>query len=274
MKQETFEVNTILPETTLSENPAKLTTDEIAIRGYDLVKQNPTVSKEFIGPNDASDCDRGLLTSQSRNLAMIAVMNAPLLDQYKKKAITDVKVSMASGTLRLGKEFYESKAFTADQQAEQFVMSNMMNAYKPYDAVSIAIITENEAIRTAQHGEAGEIARLTKQLQEKTVQLEKQGRRILIVRSKLVERGASDEFMREFDYDTKLMSEPDVEAYEVAKKLTPLREAAPLVNTEEVRILHSFKDIVATLTKESLRLVGINPPFSTAATSVKQHETI
>lgn len=221
----------------------------------------------FIGPHDATNEARGLLESQAQDLAKIAVMNFPLYDDYRTKVVALAKEAMAKGMLRLNSE---SKTMNADEQVEQFISTTIMAAYETHDEVVATLKMEKEQMRL---GSSGPDKELQEELNATRELVAKQAKRILSIRSMLVERGASEEFMRDFDYTTKLMSRPEHEAYEHEKELTPEAEFAPLMNTEEVRIHRTFRDILATtFSRESLQRVGILAPHSGEVTIIRQEE--
>ncbi|MBC7459151.1 hypothetical protein H7200_00335 [Candidatus Saccharibacteria bacterium] len=259
MLQQSPEVNNNFRGDAVLENPVELfdnaagpTTSDVIILGEDLHQMNQY--EHFYGPRDATNESRGLRESQSRNLAEIAVMDMASYDGQRARIIKLVKEDVSLGRLRLGAEF---PTLNVDEQVEAFVSTHTRQHLSPKETVEARIQAEKEQQRLGALGPE-------KELQEEVHQLRKliakQGNRVLTVRGMLVDRGASEEFMREFDYTTKLMTVPELEAYEHEKKLTPDTDSAPLYTFEELKGFQKFIGAIATITTfgglRNIRLVG------------------
>ncbi|HEY8886127.1 MAG TPA: hypothetical protein VIM31_01355 [Candidatus Microsaccharimonas sp.] len=255
----------------MEQNPSVPTTSKVIILGEDMIDHLPpfaTFDPDFIGPRNATNEARPLLETQSRNLAQVAVMNFPAYNHQFVRVVEAAKLSVSEGRLQLNAEF---RNMHPDQQIEQFVTTAMMSAYKPRDEVVAELKTEKEKLRL---GLGGPDKELQLELNSTRDLMAKQANRILSVRSKLVERGASEEFMREFDYTTKLMTKPEQEAYEHEKELTPEAEVAPLVDTGAIHLLDMFRNVLGpSFGRKALRSIGIHSPKSGEVTVVKQKES-
>lgn len=247
------------------------TTSDIIQLSEDILRHQTPITQfaQELGPKDATNEDRGLLEHQLKDLAKIAVINFPLYDKYRAQAVTFVTKSVNSGNLRLGADF---RNMNADEQIQQFVSKNVSEAYEPPEAVIVELTARKEELRL---GSSGLERLLQAQLNEKKETIRKQGVSILAVRHMLKKRGATDDFLRDYDYEMKLMSKPEREAYEREKELTPDAEAALLVNTGEVKTHGSFLDILRrNFAKESLRRVGILAPRSAEVRVIAQSEKV
>ena len=271
------EVNNNFREDTLPENSGKPepTTTDVVVLGEDLLDPNrpkmhlPYFLQEgFIGPVDATNEARGLIEKQIQGLAMVAVMNFPAYDAERFKITNAVRSSVDEGKLRLGDEF---KTATVDQQIETFIHYTMTNGLRPQNEVAAEIAASNESVRTSSKQAKSEF---DLKLEEKDRIIAEQAQRILAVRNMLVNGGASEEFMREFYYTTKLMTKPDQEEYELEKALEPNTAPVPVVNTEQITLLTKFKDVISTLSREGIKFAGIHPPHSTPATMSDQEQKV
>ena len=233
-----------------------------------IVRENkPEQTSTFIGPMDASNEAWHLHEQQSRNLAMVAVMNIGAYGQEYRKVFNSVHNSVNGGILRFGKNYPN---MTVDQQIDSFISHTMSSEYKSHDEVAVNLKSEKENLRVGTFGPDQEL-----QLELNTMRdlVKKQATRILAVREKLVLRGASDDFMREFDYTTKLMTKPDQEAYELEKELTPEAEGAPLIDTNEITLFDKFKYVLsASFGRKALRSIGILSPKSGEVTVIRQDQ--
>lgn len=276
------------PGVTLLESTTGPTTSEVIILGEDLVREHashptpvdihdaafigpqfPTVhDSDFVGPHDATDYSRGFLLSRAKNLAEVAVMNFGAYEGQRERLMVTTRESVAAGTLRLNSEF---KEMTADQQVTAFVVNAVNATLTPREDILSLIESERVQRNLGSRGPERVLQTEVNSLKEV---VRKQSGRILKVRTLLVERGATEAFMKEFDYTTKLMTRPEIDAYEVDMQLDPDHEA-PLVNTGEIKIMQKFKNILgaAKFSKESLRRVGIRAPQSAEVIVITQQDT-
>jgi len=225
---------------------------------------------DFIGPHDATNEARPLLEIQARNLAQVAVMNFPAYNHELLKVMAATKSSVSAGLLRLGADF---KADTVDKQVEMFVTATTMNVYQPHDEVAAELKADKERLRASMDGPD---RALQLELNATRELVGAQAKRILAVRNMLIDRDASVEFLRDFDYTTKLMSQPDIEAYEQERSLTSEVEISPLVTTGEVRTYDKFMEVLAeTFSIDALRRrVSIRAPQSAKVAVVVQPQGI
>jgi hypothetical protein len=233
-----------------------------------VIRENkPEQTSTFIGPMDASNEAWHLHEQQSRNLAMVAVMNIGAYGQEYRKVFNSVQNSVSEGILRFGKKYPN---MTIDEQTDRFISQTMVSEYKSHDEVAANLKSENENLRV---GTVGPDKELQLELNTARDLVKKQAIRILAVREKLVLRGASEEFMREFDYTTKLMTKPDQEAYEHEMELTSEAEIATLTNTGEIKLFDKFKYVLsASFGRKALRSIGILSPKSGEVTVIRQDE--
>jgi hypothetical protein len=276
MTQVSPEVKNNFREDTLPENMPDVTTTDVIILGEDrredvfngeaaFVHVPSSYDPDLIGPRDASDDSRRFLMRRAEDLAQIAVLNFGAYEGERARLVETTRQDVSEGHLRLNGEY---KKMTADQQIEHFVMDAVNGSLKPRDE----IVSDLAAERVAQD--------LGSRDAEQALQLEvdtlkelvlKQSGRILKVREMLVERGATEEFMREFDYTTKIMTKPDAEAYELEMKLDPDHETPPLVDTGAIRLFDKFMSVLSpSFGRKALRSIGILPPKSGEVQVVKQ----
>jgi len=257
------EVNESFWDDTLLKNTPDTLTNEIIILGEDSYPLPTIHDPEFIGPHDATDLRRNFLETKARDLAKIAVTNFPVYEKYRAQAIAEVKDAISDGEIRLGAAFGR----VAAEQAEQFVVTTMAQAYEPQEAVVNKLTAHTEQ---ALQKITTPTVKLENDLIAAKEQIDLQGKRILQIRADLVDRGASEDFMRHYDYRMRLMTKPNQEAYELEMKLTPEADDAPLVNTGEVAIYDAFKELVKQISKKGLDLVGIHAPESAAQQIVQR----
>ncbi|MBC7565161.1 hypothetical protein H7100_02970 [Candidatus Saccharibacteria bacterium] len=276
----------LLPERNFSscedavlKNTTGPTTSEVIILGEDTLYCEDNVSyilpeynPDFIGPRNATNEASPLLENRARMLAQIAVINLSAYGREYHKVILATKASIEEGVLNLNTDF---KNMSVDEQVESFVSGSVISNMRSHDEVAAGLKLEKERLRVSQNGP------------DKELQLELNATRDLVreqviktlavtleVRKKLVERGASDEFMREFDHTTKLMTQPDREVYELEKKLTPEAEAAPLVDTGEIKLFKMFKHVLSpSFGRRALQSIGILSPKSGPVTVVPVETT-
>lgn len=269
MNPSAFEATAVPLTTTFSEHGlTDPTTSDVIILGEDRLSgavAHPAYDPDFIGPRDATNEARPLLENQARNLAQVAVMNFPAYNHQFLRVVEATRNSLDHGFIRLNTDYPK---MLPDEQVEKFVTAEVMKAYKSHDEVAADLAKEKEIFRLT-HG--GPEQQLQIDLNEARKSLRAQGVAILKVREMLLRRGASEEFMKDFNYTTKLMTAPDREAYEHEKELAPEAEIAPLIDTVEVRLFDRFKAVIApSFGLRALRSIGIRSPKSGEVTIIKQ----
>lgn len=255
------------------ETGAPLTTSDVIILGEDLSEYHkiPYHREEgFIGPLDATNEARPLLEMQSRDLAKVAVMNLVAYGREYQKVINAARGSVADGTLRLNGDYPD---MPVEQQIDAFVSHTMADAYRSHDEVAAELALEKVAQNLGSKGPERELQLKVNGLEDSVRKL---SGRILKVREMLIEKGASDEFIRKFDYETKLMTKPDQEAYEREMELDPEHEETPpLVDTGAINLFEMFKTVLSpSFGKKALRSIGILPPKSGAVDVIPHSQTV
>jgi|GEM_PF-2422122 len=263
-----------------------LTTSDIVILGEDVhtTYENqpdftgpllPTIhDKEFIGPRDATDISRNFVMTRAKDLAQIAVKDFTAYEGERARFVSLVHERVNEGTLRLNDEY---ASLSVDQQLSKFVMDSINHSVKSKYEVE----SELEAERVALHlGSKGPERALQLEVNTLKKSVQNLAGRILKVREMLVEKGASEEFIKKFDYTTKLMSKPDLEAYEREMELDPEHEETPpLVDTAEITLLDRFKTVLSpSFGRKALRSMGVRAPKSAeveviapSATTTEKH---
>jgi len=221
-----------------------------------------------IGPVDATDFERGLLLRSAENLAEIAAVNFGEYESHRAALVASATRAILNGTLRLGNENAE---LPTDARAEKFVVTAINDAYRPRVEVDEALIQERISQRL---GAKGVEQVLQTKILEQQATIRRQAERMLDVRTTLVEGEASEEYLRKFDYMTKIMTKPEQEQYELEKSLVPDDEPVPLVDTEESRLHQVFKGIIKTSywPIDVLKGLRLAAPHSAPITIVEHQE--
>ena len=211
----------------------------------------------FIGPLDANDFARGFLLRRAHDLAEIGALQLSAYEGERARFVAATRQDVSEGRLRLNGEY---KDMTVEQQVQYFVMDAINQSVTSRHEVEAELAVEKEAqnlgARDLESGLRLEVNKL-----KESLRLLSNG--IFEVRGMLIERGASDEFMRTFYHATKLMTKPDQEAYELEMQLDTKHETPPLVDTGEVRLLERFKHVLSpSFGRRALRSIGIRSPKS------------
>ena len=192
-----------------------------------------------IGPVDATDFERGLLFRSAENLAEIAAVNFAEYETYRAALVASATTAVLNGTIRLGRQYMD---VLVESRGERFVVDAVAAAYRPRAEVDAALLKERAEQRL---GAKGIEKALQTEINRQSDVIQTQAERILNIRSMLVKGEAAEGFLRDFDYVTKLMTKPNQEQYEMEKQLDPHQEPSPLVDTEEARIYHLFRGMMA-----------------------------
>ena len=287
MTQVLPEGKTYFREDTLPKNTYEPTTSDVIVLGEDLVDlydytddiqddladdsmdELPSPqSPDFIGPRDATNESRVYLSQRAKNLAEIAVMKFVAYEDERARLIKDVNERVHEGTIRLGDDYSD---MSASEQVEHFVKDTVNEAFKPRADVEAAIAAEKAAINLGSRGPERELQIEVNGLRGS---VEKQSRRIFKVREMLIEGGAGEEFMRKFDYTMKLMTRPELEAYEIEMNLDPEHtDTPPLVDTAQLNLFERFRSVLSpSFGFLALQRIGIFSPKTGQSTAVKQKE--
>ena len=272
MTQVLSEGNYNFRDNTLSEkmspSPGEIsypTTEDIIKIGEDIAFSEPSESiPHYEG--------HSLVENKIKDLAKIAVLKFPFYDEYRAKAINEVKSEIISGHLTVGTELAD---LPIDTQAEGFVRTKMMEAYEPYDVAADRLQREEKSLNLGQPDQVSELLfemnKLKAKLKKKKDQIFHQN---IAIRTLLIDGGASEEFIRKFEHVSGIMTQPDQELYEEEIAEMSEDDKTPIVDTKELAIYDAFREIGKHLSAKTLGLVGIHAPQHSVITVVRRIEEV
>jgi len=260
MTQVSIEGNLSSSEGVLVENEPELTTSDVIKIGEDLaLNEGGSVERA-----QAHDSAHGFILHRAADLAQVGAMNFSAYESERSRLIAVAREFVDADILSLDSQ---EATLTIDQQVEQLVVDAINASTKPLEQVLASLAAE----RSAQHLEVRTREyELEKKLLSQQNELIKQAGAILQVRKQFAEKGVSEEDLRDFDYTTSIMMQPERETYEVERGIAAQVETLEVVDTETMNL---FRKFIKGIGEKALGSISVFAPKSAEVEVVKQDQS-